>query len=566
MRTARKLFIAALLCVAQWSANAAENRMAQAPWNLSDVQGNRTVAQVMPVSLDTVTFEAAWIYLSRNQKFSYAQWRAQTYATICLTDAAWRGESRDNLIKGFMNTRNHLVAPQGRYEITTTCIMGRNGMEGAGSFWSPGNGLGHNFSATEFVMRDDAWLPAGPIAERRMFDTPNSSGAAGNFSYNESMTLRNFYMRGPDKKDGITRIGLFLSWMGECTYMNQVRADYWTHGFVARGGVPLSIGSISAFWNHEGGFSLLGSALATFEIDVLSGDGNKRLFNAAPGYGGEGGGRGHISLIKYEDGTTGGAPLGNGCAMYLEGQYCISVGTISFANQGGAAPEGMIVVKPVLLNGTPQNSFVNVSAAIGQGYSVALKNLVTGSEWLTPSYGGFSISHSGGTDIAVTAGTVYKNGGTSPGGGTTPPPTDPPPTTAGAYPRTGWKATAYKTSGEVATAPEHAIDNMAGRHWTNGENQRADGTQWYQVEFPTSLRVGRMTLSINPLRPADFPTSLRIQVSTNGTTWTTAATALGAASMTVTLPAAPTVRYIRMAPVAARSHWWSIDELNIFPQ
>jgi len=559
-RIRSQLAAIALAAIPFVSITAAEHRMAEAPWRLADVQGNRTVAQVMPVSLDTVTFEAAWIYLSRNQKFSYAQWRAQTYATICLTDAAWRGESRDNLIKGFMNTRNYIVAPQGRYEISATCIVGRTGLEGAGSFWSPGNGMGHNFSATEFVMRDDIWTPAGPIAERRMFDTPNSSGSAGNFSYNESMTLRNFYLRGPDKKDGITRIGLFLSWLGECTFINQVRADYWTHGFVARGGVPLSIGTISAFWNHEGGFSLLGSALATFEIDVLSGDGNKRLFNAAPGYGGEGGGRGHISLIKYEDGTTGGAPLGNGCAMYLEGQYCISVGCISYANQGGALPQGMVIVKPVLLNGTPQTSFVNVLAAMGQGYSLALKNLVTGSEWLTPSWGGFSISHAGGTDIAVTAGTVYKNGGT------TPPPTDPPPTTGQPYPRTAWKATAYKTSGEVATDAKHAIDLMAGRHWTNGENQRADRTQRFTVQMEKAQRIGSIVLDVLPLRPTDYPRGLYAEVSTNGTTWTaTPVTLSGTTRCTVTFTNAPTASWVRMAPNVAVGHWWSIDELNIYP-
>lgn len=566
MRTARKLFIAALLCVAQWSANAAENRMAQAPWNLSDVQGNRTVAQVMATSLDTVTFEAAWIYLSRNQKMTYAQWRAQTYATICLTDAAWRGESRQNIINGFMNTRNYVVAPSGRYEISTRCIMGRTGMEGSSSFWSPGNGLGHNFSATEFVMRDDIWFPAGPIAERRMFDTPNSDGSAGNFSYNESMRLSNFYLRGPDKKgDGITRIGLFLSWMGECTFVNQVRADYWTHGFVARGGVPLSIGTMSAFWNEVGGLSLLSCSQATFSIQTLSGDGNGRLLNIAGGYSAPAGGIVNVGLLKNEDGTTPGARVSNQVAVYAEGQYVINIGIATLAAQNGSAPEAMFVLNPTLPNFGAQNSSLNVGGVYAFGFNTIIKNRVTGSTWTAPQYAGYQFTHYAAGDKVVSGfDQLTKNGGTSTGGGTTPPP-PPPPSASGAYPRTAWVATAYRSNSTVE-GPVEAINLNSGRHWTNGENQRADGTQWFQVDVATTLKVGRITISTRADRTTDFPTSLRIQTSTNGTTWTTAATALGAASMTVTLPAAPTVRYIRMAPVAARSHWWSIDELNIFPQ
>ena len=564
-RIRSQLAAIALAAIPFVSITAAEHRMAEAPWRLADVQGNRTVAQVMPVSLDTVTFEAAWIYFSRNQKFSYAQWRAQTYATICVTDAAWRGESRDNIIKGFMNTRNYIVAPQGRYEISATCIVGRTGLEGAGSFWSPGNGMGHNFSATEFVMRDDIWTPAGPIAERRMFDTPNSSGSAGNFSYNESMTLQKFYLRGPDKKgDGITRIGLFFSWMGECTYVNQVRADYWTHGFVARGGVPLTIGTISAFWNDVGGLSLLGSSQATFSIQTLSGDGNGRLLNIDDGYGSPSGANVSIGVLKNEDGTTPGARVSNQIAIWAKGLFTINVDLVSFACQNGSNPEAMFVLNPFIPQYGNVNSLLSVDACYSFGYSTLLVNKVTGSRWLNPGdNSGFEFKWYAKWDEVTTACRDLVRS-TSTGGGTTPPP--PPPTTGQPYPRTAWPVTAYKTSGEVATDAKHAIDLMAGRHWTNGENQRADRTQRFVLQMEKAQKIGRIVLDVLPLRPTDYPRGLFVEVSTNGTSWTaTPATLSGTTKCTVTLTNAPTASWVRLSPNVAVGHWWSIDELNIYP-
>ena len=532
----------------------------QTQYGLDYTQTATKVKDKYAPGADQTALPNAWRY-AQSIGMTSDNFRELRLFTAFHWDATWTWEAPTNVGK-FLNTFNYIIVPEGSYVSNATAIVPRAGMEGASSFVYAGQGGDQGMVATEIKM-DDVWLQGSTTStERRLFDTPNSSGAGGNFAYNESMSISNIRLIGPNKKgDGITRIGLFLSWMGECTYMNQVRSDYFQHGFVARGGVPLTVGTISAFWNEIGGFSMFGSALATFNIQTLSGDGNKRLFNAVPGYGGEGGGRGHIGLIKYEDGTTGGAPLGNGCAMYLEGQYCISVGCISYANQAGALPQGMVIVKPVLTDGSPQNSFVNVLAAIGQGYSVALKNLVTGSEWLTPSYGGFSINHAGGTDVAGTAGTVYKGGST--GGGTTPP-VEPP--TTGAYPRTGWKCTAYATASEPNADPKNAIDSMMGWHWTNGEPQKNTRNQWFQVEVPSPIKIGKLTLATRNDRTTDYPLGLFAQTSNDGVNWTTTpVTISGTSNMTVTVTAAPTAKFIRLAPSVASQHWWSIEQLNIFP-
>lgn len=557
MRTILSIFAALALLTA--SAQSRYHDLGAAPWNLVDADGNKLLSQKVGTGTDTVTFQAAWLYLNRYRKITYQQWRSLTYPTVCVTDAAWRGEAASNIARGFLNTFNFATAPSGRYEISSECVTPRGGIEGSSSFWSPGNGQGHGFYSTEFYMRDDIWWPAGPVAERRMFTTPNSDGSAGNFSYNESMRLERFYLHGPDKKgDGITRIGLFLSWMGECTYVSQVRADYFQHGIVCRGGVPLTIGTMSAFWNEIGGLSLLSCSQATFSIQTLSGDGNGRLLNIAGGYSAPAGGIVNVGLLKNEDGTTPGARVSNQVAVYAEGQYIINIGIATLAAQNGSAPEAMFVLNPTLPSFGPQNSSLNVGGVYAFGFGTIIKNRVTGATWTAPQYAGYQFTHYASGDKVVSGfDQLTKTGST--GGGTTPPPT-----TGGAYPRAGWVATAYRSNSSVEQ-PVEAINTNFGRHWTNGEVTNSTGNQWYQLDMGAAQKVSRITLTTRSDRTTDYPATMRVQTSTNGTTWTTVATVTGSANMSVSLPAAPVVRYIRMAPTVARGHWWSIDELNVYP-
>lgn len=91
----------------------------------------------------------------------------------------------------------------------------------------------------------------------------------------------------------------------------------------------------------------------------------------------------------------------------------------------------------------------------------------------------------------------------------------------------------------------------------------ADGTQWIQVDMGAAQQVSRLTVAVRPDKPNDFARTLRVQVSTDGTTWTTVATVQGAATTTATW-SARSARYIRMAPLAAASSWWSVDEVYLY--
>lgn len=536
----------------------------QTQYGLDYTQTATKVKDKYAPGADQTALPNAWRY-AQSIGMTSDNFRELRLFTAFHWDATWTWEAPTNVGK-FLNTFNYIIVPEGSYLSNATAVVPRAGMEGASSFVYAGQGGDQGMVATEIKM-DDVWLQGSTTStERRLFDTPNSSGAGGNFAYNESMSITNIRFIGPGKKnDGITRIGLFLSWMGECTYVNQVRSDYFQHGFVARGGVPLTVGTISAFWNEIGGFSALGSSLATMNIQTLSGDGNGRLLNIAAGYGSPAGVIMNLGLLKSEDGTTPGAPISNQVAGYLEGQYVVNIGITSFACQNGSNPEAMFVLNPTLPQFGNQNSTLRVGGVLGFGYNTAIKNRVTGATWNNPgSYSGYEFVHYAGGDKVWTGcdSLVKTGGGTS--GGTTPP-VDPPPTT-GAYPRTGWKCTAYRTASEPNASPANAIDSMVGWHWTNGEPQKNTRNQWFQVEVPSPIKIGKLTLATRNDRTTDYPLGLFAQTSNDGINWTTTAVTIsGTSNMTVTMTAAPTAKFIRLAPSVASQHWWSIEQLNIFP-
>ena len=110
-----------------------------------------------------------------------------------------------------------------------------------------------------------------------------------------------------------------------------------------------------------------------------------------------------------------------------------------------------------------------------------------------------------------------------------------------------------------------AINNNAGRHWTNGEPLRADRTQWYRLDMGVAQKIARIVLQTRSDRTTDYPRGLFAEVSGDGITWVGTPVALsGTSTMTVTFTNAPTARHVRLSPNATSPHWWSIDQLNVY--
>jgi hypothetical protein len=167
--------------------------------------------------------------------------------------------------------------------------------------------------------------------------------------------------------------------------VNQVRSDWFTYGFVASGGVPLTIGTITAFHNVKAGFAALGSAGATINIGTLSGDDNAELFGLHPGYGGSAGGIVNIGLLKIETAVTDEARgVWRGMiAAYLDGQFSVNIGVVS----GAAAAvrcDALFVVNPSIPAYGPQGAQLTVGSVAHFGYATALQNIQAGTRIASP--------------------------------------------------------------------------------------------------------------------------------------------------------------------------------------
>lgn len=326
---------------------------------------------------DTVRLPWAWKAL-KVQGMTYATFRKLTVATAYLNDAAWANEAPGNLGR-FQNAFNYLEIPVGCYEVNATCPLPRRGLKGQGSYPY----YGENAVTTELVM-SATWYAVNGQTERALLCSPNWNDAS-NMGYNESATVENIALTGPKLDDGTTRIGLALRKFGECTYVNQVRSDWFTYGFVASGGVPLTIGTITAFHNVKSGFAALGSAGATINIGTLSGDDNAELFGLHPGYGGSAGGIVNIGLLKIETAVTDEARgVWRGMiAAYLDGQFSVNIGVVS----GAAAAvrcDALFVVNPSIPAYGPQGAQLTVGSVAHFGYATALQNIQAGTRVASP--------------------------------------------------------------------------------------------------------------------------------------------------------------------------------------
>jgi hyaluronoglucosaminidase len=107
--------------------------------------------------------------------------------------------------------------------------------------------------------------------------------------------------------------------------------------------------------------------------------------------------------------------------------------------------------------------------------------------------------------------------------------------------------------------PDHAIDGDLSTRWssnyTNGE--------WLQVKFAQPENLGKVVIYWETAHAASY----QLQTSTDGTTWTTAATVSGSPGGTETeWLNTSDVRYLRMQGVArATQYGYSIYELQDFP-
>ncbi len=134
-----------------------------------------------------------------------------------------------------------------------------------------------------------------------------------------------------------------------------------------------------------------------------------------------------------------------------------------------------------------------------------------------------------------------------------------PPTTEVALPRGGWAVSASASSPDDPVGG--AVDGDPATRWSTGHGMTPG--DWYQVDLGSSQTVNQIVLDTSG-SSGDFVRRYEVQVSTDGTTWSSPlATGAGNTVTTILLPPVA-ARFIRLTNQGSSGSWWSIHELNVY--
>jgi beta-glucosidase len=128
----------------------------------------------------------------------------------------------------------------------------------------------------------------------------------------------------------------------------------------------------------------------------------------------------------------------------------------------------------------------------------------------------------------------------------------------------GFTASTSAPSG-TADAPQNAITNAVNgtsvTRFSSDEDQAAGLT--YTVNMGSARTFNEIEMA-SPGSPTDYATGYQVQVSGNGSTWTTVATCGGVATPDIASFPAQTAQYVRVVLTAAdASYWWSINQFLV---
>ena len=124
--------------------------------------------------------------------------------------------------------------------------------------------------------------------------------------------------------------------------------------------------------------------------------------------------------------------------------------------------------------------------------------------------------------------------------------------------RSNWSLSSNRNAADSFSA----IDGNPNTRWTTRQPQR-DG-QYFEVSFNDTVTFNRVALDTRQSEN-DYPREYELQVSNDGSTWTTVASAEPDASGFTTISFSDqTASHIRIEQLGSDNrYWWSIHELNV---
>ncbi len=129
---------------------------------------------------------------------------------------------------------------------------------------------------------------------------------------------------------------------------------------------------------------------------------------------------------------------------------------------------------------------------------------------------------------------------------------------------TGFTASTNAPS-SATDAPQNAITNAINgtslTRFSSDEDQAAGLT--YEVNMGSPRTFNEVEMA-SPGSPTDYATGYQVQVSSNGSTWTTVATCGGVATPDIASFTTQTAQYVRVVLTAAdTSYWWSFNQFLV---
>lgn len=126
--------------------------------------------------------------------------------------------------------------------------------------------------------------------------------------------------------------------------------------------------------------------------------------------------------------------------------------------------------------------------------------------------------------------------------------------------KTGWSATASSTAGGTTTGG--GFDGANASNWSSG--QAMAGGEWYRIDMGTNRTVAMVTVQTPSGSTWDYPRGYTLEVSTNGSTWTTVGTGIAYGWKRPISVAPTTARYIRITQTGTAPQWWTIDDVTVY--
>lgn len=126
--------------------------------------------------------------------------------------------------------------------------------------------------------------------------------------------------------------------------------------------------------------------------------------------------------------------------------------------------------------------------------------------------------------------------------------------------KTGWTATASSTAGGTTAAG--GIDGANASSWSSG--QAMAGGEWFRIDMGSSMTVAMVIVQTPSGSAWDYPRGYTLEVSTDGTSWTTVGTGIAYGWKHPISITPTTARHIRITQTGVAPQWWSIDEVTAY--